>query len=107
MERFEQYGDPNPDDEDGNALRIDDVDWDDNKEEDSNQEKHGISFEEAATCFRDPERRVFDSPTSKGGESRLLLYGTSAAGRPLVVVFTLRRTNRGTIARIISARRTR
>ena len=54
----------------------------------------------ASLHFREAARK-----NSKGGEPRMLLYGTSDAGRPLVVVFVVRLTDDMTIARIISARR--
>lgn len=104
MEHFEQYGEPESEDDDDDVIQFDDVDWDEDKNL-YNQGKHGVSFEEAATCFFDLERRLLDSPNSKGGEPRMLLYGTSDAGRPLVVVFVVRLTDDMTIARIISARR--
>lgn len=73
MEHFEQYGEPESKEED-DLLQFDDVDWDEEKNS-QNQEKHSVSFEEAATCFFDVERRFLDSPNSKGGEARMLLYG--------------------------------
>jgi len=35
--------------------------------------KHGVSFEEASSCFFDPENRYFVSPTRKGGEARIVV----------------------------------
>ena len=74
--------------------------WDLNKEK-SNLNKHGISFNEAATIFSDPfELTVIDSYHSIE-EYRFLSVGQSIQGRLLVVSYTEREPN---IIRIISAR---
>ena len=66
-----------------------------------NVSKHGVSFEEAATCFRDRMAlEVFDSAHAVV-EGRFILVGRSQQGRVLVVAFALR--SQSTI-RIISAR---
>jgi uncharacterized DUF497 family protein len=66
-----------------------------------NRDKHGVSFEEACTCFGDPRQIVFFDPDHSDIEERELLIGHSNTGRLLLVSYTLR----GTHTRIISARR--
>jgi uncharacterized DUF497 family protein len=66
----------------------------------ANQRKHGVSFEEAASCLLDPHALVMEDEHSEG-ESRWLLVGMSARARLLTVVYTLREDN----PRLISARR--
>jgi uncharacterized DUF497 family protein len=75
--------------------------WDPKKAT-ANLRKHGVSFEEASTAFRNPLATVLPDPTHSGQEERLLIIGHSAAGRLLLVVFT-ERVDR---IRIISARET-
>jgi len=75
--------------------------WDPTKEA-SNLKKHGVSFDEGSTLFRDPLATVLPDPTHSRWEERLLIIGHSAAGRLLLVVFA-ERTDR---LRIISARET-
>ena len=73
--------------------------WDSRKA-DENFRKHGVSFNEAETVFRDPLAATFDDPDHSEGESRHLTFGTSVNGRLLVVAHT---EVRDTI-RIISSR---
>jgi len=68
----------------------------------SNLQKHGVSFEEAATCLLDPLALVRDDPDARG-EVRLVLLGMSHAGRLLTVCYTLRDDE---VVRLISARPT-
>jgi len=71
----------------------------------SNYEKHGVSFEEVATVFADIQGLHFDDILHSTSERRFKQLGRSAAGRILLVVYTLRRQNNGTeTVRIISAR---
>lgn len=66
----------------------------------TNQEKHGISFFEAATCFADEKGFVvLDSTHSSQRELRWFFLGKSANGR----VLTVRYTRRGQQIRIIGA----
>jgi hypothetical protein len=53
--------------------------------------KHGVSFEEAATVFADPD--ALDGPDVKhsGREARFLRLGRSLTGRVLIVAYTIRR----------------
>jgi uncharacterized DUF497 family protein len=66
----------------------------------TNQRKHGVSFEEAASCMLDPQALVMEDERPEG-ESRWLLVGMSARARLLTVVYTLREDN----PRLISARK--
>jgi uncharacterized DUF497 family protein len=70
-----------------------------------NRSKHGISFEEAATVFGDPD--ALDGPdlSHSDKESRFLRLGRAATGRVLIVAYTVRRRDYGESIRIISARR--
>ena len=43
--------------------------WDEDKAR-SNEQKHGISFEEASTIFADPIAVIFDDPEHSDEESR-------------------------------------
>jgi len=66
-----------------------------------NRDKHGVTFEEARTCFEDPWHVALFDPDHSDHEDRELLIAHSSAGRLLLVSYTLR----GTATRIISARR--
>ena len=74
--------------------------WDENKAK-QNGNKHGVSFEEAATVFGDPLSRTIADPSHSQDEDRFVILGESHGRRLLVVVFT----ERGENIRIISARR--
>jgi hypothetical protein len=76
-----------------------DFEWDDRKA-DHNLQKHGVSFQEAATVFYDPLVITFADPDHSGDEDRFIVIGTSAQGRLLMVAHT----DRGNRIRIISAR---
>ncbi len=66
----------------------------------SNEEKHGLSFEEASTAFGDPLSITIDDPDHSEDEARHLLLGTTHTGRLVVVVHT----DRDDAVRLISAR---
>jgi uncharacterized DUF497 family protein len=71
----------------------------------ANYEKHRVSFEEAATVFADPEGLDWEDPRHSQFERRSRRLGVSAAGRVLLVVYTLRRLkNAQETIRVISAR---
>lgn len=74
--------------------------WDRRKAK-QNHRKHGVSFEEAATTFADPQSLTVSDPGHSMDEDRFVLLGLSYRGRLLVVVHT----ERGDRFRIISARR--
>ncbi len=62
--------------------------------------KHGVSFEEATTAFRDPLSTTGVDPDHSFDEERFITFGVSTPGRLLVVSHT----DREDIIRIISAR---
>jgi len=66
----------------------------------ANLKKHGVSFEEASSVFLDTLGATGADPDHSIGESRWVTFGTSRAGRLLLVSHT---DQRDTI-RIISAR---
>jgi uncharacterized DUF497 family protein len=66
-----------------------------------NLEKHGVSFEEAASCLLEPLALVNNDPDAKD-ELRLILLGMSQSGRLLTVCYTLRGDE---AIRLISARK--
>ena len=50
-----------------------------------NLDKHGVSFEEAATVFRDPLSATAQDPDHSLDEERFITFGVSTSGRLLVV----------------------
>jgi uncharacterized DUF497 family protein len=74
-------------------------DWDPDKAAE-NLRRHRVSFEEAATIFRDPLSQTFPDPEHSEGEERYLDIGHSERGRLLIVSYTERQGQ----VRIISAR---
>jgi uncharacterized DUF497 family protein len=52
----------------------------------SNLRKHGVSFEEAASVFRDTLSVTIPDPLHSGEEDRIVTMGQSARNRILVVV---------------------
>lgn len=83
-----------------------DFEWDEKKNE-INQKKHGVSFEEAKSCFEDEHARVFFDVEHSKDEDRSILIGLSSELRTLIVVYT-ERVNGGDdliVNRIISARK--
>jgi uncharacterized protein len=73
--------------------------WDEAKAAD-NFEKHGVTFDEASSVFRDPLGKLVPDPTDPSGEDRAIMMGSSDRGRLLLIVFT----ERADRIRIISAR---
>jgi uncharacterized DUF497 family protein len=70
-----------------------------------NLRKHGVSFEEAATAFGDPDGLDWDDFEHSLSERRSTRIGFSVAGRILFVVYTIRGLkNEEETIRIISAR---
>jgi len=76
--------------------------WDPKKDA-HNQEKHGVSFEEAKSVFYDESAKLIHDPDHSEDEDRFILLGFSSALRLLVVCHCYRE-NESTI-RIISARK--
>ena len=73
--------------------------WDPKKAE-KNLEKHGVTFQEAATIFGDPLAITFQDPDHSLEEERQLTFGQSLQRRLIVVSHT----KRGGRTRIITAR---
>ncbi len=65
-----------------------------------NIEKHGVSFDEAATAFSDPLSMTYDDPVHSYGENRYIIIGLSALGNLLFVSHA----EPEDVIRIISAR---
>jgi uncharacterized DUF497 family protein len=74
--------------------------WDPAKAK-SNIRKHGVSFDEAVTVFKDPLAFIFDDTTHSEQEQREIIIGISALRRMILVCFVERVAD---IVRIISAR---
>ncbi|HTM03819.1 MAG TPA: BrnT family toxin [Vicinamibacterales bacterium] len=77
--------------------------WDPVKAE-ANLRKHGVSFDEAATVFLDPEGLDGPDELHSHAESRRRRLGTSVQHRVLIVAYTVRRTGHAETIRLISAR---
>ena len=73
--------------------------WDPNKAA-RNLQKHGVSFGEAATVFRDDLSITATDPDHSTEEERYITVGLSRQRRLLMVAHT----ERGDVVRIISAR---
>ena len=76
--------------------------WDDEKAT-ANVKKHGISFEEAKSVFRDERAKLINDPDHSEYEDRFVLLGLSETLRLLVVCHCYRGENH--VIRIISARK--
>lgn len=76
--------------------------WNDSKNR-ANQEKHGISFEEAQTVFLDEYALFMEDPEHSGTEDRFLLLGTSSKMHFITVCHCYRSKDK--VIRIISARK--
>ncbi len=74
--------------------------WDPEKAA-TNIRKHGISFDEAVTVFKDPLAYIFNDLIHSEQEPREIIIGTSALRRMILVCFVERRED---VIRIISAR---
>ncbi|OGQ81381.1 MAG: hypothetical protein A3F90_12980 [Deltaproteobacteria bacterium RIFCSPLOWO2_12_FULL_60_19] len=78
--------------------------WDPRKAR-ANRLKHGVSFEEGATAFLDPDGLDGEDLEHSTAEPRRLRLAKSGFGRVLVIAYTLRRRGDEENTRIISARR--
>jgi uncharacterized protein len=76
--------------------------WDPKKDA-HNQEKHGVSFEEAKSVFYDEDARLINDPDHSEEEDRFILLGLSTSLRMLVVCHCYRENE--SVIRIISARK--
>jgi len=71
-----------------------------------NLRKHGVSFEEAATVFADPDALEWEDLEHSHKENRFKRLGISSQGRILILVYSYRRMkNDKETLRIITARR--
>jgi uncharacterized DUF497 family protein len=80
--------------------------WDERKSL-ANIKKHGISFQEAKTCFEDDFAEIFPDTEHSATEDRSIFLGLSEVHKTLVVIYTERnnKDNEQVIIRIISARK--
>ena len=74
--------------------------WDETKAV-ANQQKHGVTFEEAREVFDDPLSLTIADPAHSVDEARFATIGESASGRLLFVSYA----QRGVRIRLIGARR--
>ena len=85
-------------------MRID-FDWDPAKAT-GNATKHGVTFEEAMTVFRDPLALSLLDEDPGAGEERWITLGTASTGNLLLVVHTWADIDADrSRVRVISARR--
>jgi uncharacterized DUF497 family protein len=79
--------------------------WDPKKARD-NRDKHAITFDEAATVFRDSKALSIFDPDHSETEDRWITMGISEKGRLLIVIHTFREEWEAAVAiRIISSRK--
>ena len=76
--------------------------WDDEKAR-ANERKHGVSFDEAKTCFYDVFAIESHDVVHSAGEDRFIIMGRTDQNRVIVTAFTIRAMT----IRIISAREAR
>ena len=69
-----------------------------------NEQKHGVSFEEAATAFRDVNAQIYDDDEHSEDEERFILLGYSIISHLLMICHCYRGKDDDVI-RIISARK--
>ena len=74
--------------------------WDEMKAQ-ANIQKHGVSFQEAASVFQDDASLTIHDTAHSLNEERFIDIGISSAGRILLVVYA----ERGNNIRIISCRK--
>lgn len=76
-----------------------DFEWDPKKAA-ANEQKHGVTFEEATDVFADDYSSTVADPDHSAEEERSLIFGVTTSGRYLVVSFT----DRDDRIRIVNAR---
>jgi uncharacterized DUF497 family protein len=76
--------------------------WDERKNQ-ANQRKHGVTFEEAQTSFLDENAKIYADPDHSEDEDRFILLGISFRLRALVVCHCYR--EKESVIRIFSARK--
>lgn len=69
-----------------------------------NNNKHRVSFEEAATVFYDPLSATFDDLDHSSDEFRMITVGFSSRGRLLVVSHTERQKTSALLALVLQQR---
>lgn len=74
----------------------------DERKAETNASKHGVPFEEAMSCFYDPQQIAFYDPDHSNNEDREIMVAHSNKGRLILVVYTIR----DDVIRLISARLT-
>jgi len=74
--------------------------WD-KKKASSNQNKHGVSFDEAKTVFYDESAIIISDPDHSEHEERFVIIGRSSLAKVLIVCHCYREPE--SIIRIISA----
>ena len=74
--------------------------WDPTKAS-ANQQKHGVSFDEASLALLDPLGVTLPDPDHSLSEVRMITIGCQPTGRLLAIAHT----ERGAAVRIISARK--
>lgn len=79
---------------------IPNFEWDLDKAR-QNAQKHGVTFEEAATVFGDDDALIEDDLEHSTSEDRFIIVGTSARERILLTVYVIRHAD---TVRIISSR---
>lgn len=82
-------------------MLIDGFDWDEGNL--AKCQKHGVSVAEIESLFYGAHR-VAPDVNHSASEMRQLAVGRSATGRPMFVVFTMRRRDGRSLVRPISAR---
>jgi len=79
--------------------------WDPRKAHE-NRDKHDVSFDEAATVFRDSKALSIFDPDHSDPEDRWITMGISEKGRLLIVIHTFREESEDVVTiRIISSRK--
>ncbi len=76
--------------------------WDEVKAQ-TNERKHGVTFDEAKTVFYDDNAELVADPDHSSRENRFVILGMSLRARVLVVCHCYRQSD--TVIRIISARK--
>jgi len=78
--------------------------WDPVKARD-NRDKHAITFDEAATVFRDSKALSIFDPDHSEAEARWITLGISKKGRLLIVIHTFQEESEGAVTIIIISSR--
>jgi uncharacterized DUF497 family protein len=82
-------------------LRAGGFDWDEGNR--AKCQKHGVSILEIEGLFAGSPR-VAPDPKHSVDEDRLIAVGTTSAGRPVFVAFTIRTKNKRRLVRPVTAR---